>query len=125
MSFDLVNTTEETIPNIKFKEIKERSLGVDYSLSVVIAPAEKLKELNLKYRNIRESTDILSFPFSSKEGEIYICPEETRKEAKKFDRDYENFFAFLFVHGCAHLKGYDHSDKMEEFEADLRKTFNI
>ena len=30
------------------------------------------------------------------------------KKRKKFDRPYANFILFLFIHGCVHLKGYEH-----------------
>ncbi|MFA6459271.1 MAG: rRNA maturation RNase YbeY [Candidatus Paceibacterota bacterium] len=125
MGISIANTTEEAIPNVNYKAIKEAALGLAYELNVVISTPEDIKKLNLIYRNKNEATDILSFPLSSDIGEMYMCPEEARKEAKKFDREYENFFAFLFIHGCAHLKGYDHSDTMEVFEAKLRKKFRI
>jgi len=51
--------------------------------------------------------------------------EETKKEAVKFERSYENFFPFLFIHGCVHLKGYDHGAIMESIEAEARKKFNV
>jgi ssRNA-specific RNase YbeY (16S rRNA maturation enzyme) len=43
----------------------------------------------------------------------------------EFDRTYENFLVFLFIHGLVHLKGYDHGDKMEKVEIKFRKKFNI
>lgn len=125
MSFSLVNTTKEYVPQIDFKAIKEAVLGSEYALSLVISDAAELKKLNLIYRNKNNPTDILSFPLSDSEGEIYMCPEEVRSEMKRFDRNYENFFAFLFIHGCAHLKGHDHSDRMEEFESTIRSQFHI
>lgn len=128
--FSITNDTENDFDQIEeldipFSKIKEVSLGKDYELSLVFAGPEKIKRLNLTYRNKNTSTDILSFPISESEGEIYICPDEARKEAKKFDRDFKNFIAFLFIHGCVHLKGHDHGSTMENIEVDLRKKFNI
>lgn len=108
-----------------FNKMKEAVLGKEYDLSFAyIAPA-KMKKLNLIYRNINKPTDILSFPLSKTEGEMYICLSEARKEAKKFDRTYENFLHFLFIHGLVHLKGYDHGSTMERIEAKVRKEFGI
>jgi rRNA maturation RNase YbeY len=59
------------------------------------------------------------------EGEIFINIEETKKEAKKFGRNFENFLAFLFIHGLVHLTGLDHGKKMESMEVKYRKYFNI
>ena len=100
-------------------------LGTKYSLSLVIASPAQIQKLNLIYRDKDEPTDILSFPLSETEGEIYICTSESRREAKKFDRSYANFIKFLFIHGCVHLKGHDHGAIMESIEAEARKEFNV
>jgi probable rRNA maturation factor len=109
----------------KFQEIHDEILGKEYDLSWAFISPAKIKKLNLIYRNINKPTDILSFPISKTEGEIYICKSEARKECKKFDRTYENFLLFIFIHGCVHLKGYDHGSTMERIEAKFRKQFGI
>jgi len=108
-----------------FDQIKEAVLGSKYELSLVFTTPAKIKKLNLIYRNINKPTDILSFPLSKTTGEIFICKSEAKKEMKKFDRSYENFLSFLFIHGLVHLKGYDHGVKMEKMEERFRKMFNI
>lgn len=108
-----------------FEQMKIAVLGKSYDLSVAFVSPARMKELNLSYRNINKPTDILSFPLSEKEGEIYICLSEAKKEAKKFDRAYENFLGFLFIHGLVHLKGFDHGSTMESIEARFRKKFGI
>ena len=108
-----------------FKDMKKAILGKDYDLSFAFISAEKIKKLNKIYRNINKPTDILSFPLSKKEGEMYICLSEARKESKKFDRKYENFLHFLFIHGLVHLKGYEHGSTMENIEEKFRKKFGV
>ena len=124
-TFSLINETENIIPSIPFKEIKEASLGKNYTLSLIFTTPEKIKKLNLIYRDKNIATDILSFPIDEIEGEIYICLEEAKKESVKFDRSFENFIAFLFIHGCVHLKGHDHGSTMEDIEVELRKKFQV
>ncbi len=109
----------------EFKKIKEAVLGKKYDLSFAFVSPTKIKKLNLTYRNKNKATDILSFPLSKTEGEMYICIVETRKEAKKFGRSYENFLRFLFIHGLVHLKGFDHGSTMESIEAKFRKKFGV
>ena len=109
----------------KFKKIKEVALGKSYALSFSFTTPAHMKKLNLIYRDKNKPTDILSFPLSENEGEIYISRSEARKEAKKFGRTAENFLKFLFIHGCVHLQGYDHGPKMEREEEKLRKKFHI
>jgi len=124
-NFTLVNETRGSIPRISFAEIKNAILGKGYKLNLIITSSEHIQKLNTIYRNKEHATDILSFPLSTTEGEIYISLTETREEAKKFDRTYENFFAFLFIHGCTHLKGHDHGAIMERIEVKIRRKFNV
>jgi probable rRNA maturation factor len=109
----------------EFELIKKEILGSKYELSLVFCTANRIKSLNKIYRNINKSTDILSFPLSKISGEIFICKAETKKMAREFDRSYDNFQVFLFIHGCVHLKGYNHGLKMEKIEAKFRKKFGI
>ena len=108
-----------------FELIKKAILGSKYELSLVFITAPKIQKLNKIYRNINKPTDILSFPLSQTSGEIFICKTEARKMMSEFNRPYENFLTFLFIHGLVHLKGYDHSDKMEKVEEKFRKKFGI
>jgi probable rRNA maturation factor len=113
------------LQNKLFKDIKMAVLGKSYVLSFSFTGPKAIQKLNLIYRNKNKPTDILSFPLSKNEGEIYICKSEAKKEAKKFDLSYEKFITYLFIHGCVHLKGYDHGVKMEAIESQLRKRFGI
>lgn len=125
INFNITNTTKSKLPNFDFEKMKDAVLGKKYELSVIIIGKKEIQKLNKEYRDINKPTDILSFPLSDDFGEIYINPEMTKIEAKKFDRDYNNFFAFLFIHGLVHLKGFDHGSTMENIEAQFRKKFHI
>lgn len=105
--------------------MKDAILGKKYELSLVIVSKSEIKELNRKYKGINKPTDILSFPLSPKEGEIFINLDMAKIEAKKFNRTYENFLGFLFIHGLVHLKGFDHSSTMESIEARFRNKFGV
>lgn len=121
----IVNETNATLPRVAFADIAKSALGPRYHLSVVVTSPARMKELNTIYRDKKEPTDILSFPLTGDEGEIYLCLEEAAREARKFGREFENFVAFLFIHGCVHLKGYDHGATMERIESGLRKKYGI
>jgi probable rRNA maturation factor len=125
MPFTLIHKSKTKLPAIPFRKIALESLGSDYVLSVAIVSPAHIQKLNVMYRHINKPTDILSFPLSKNEGEIYLCLSEAKKESKKFDRSYENFLAFLFIHGCVHLKGYDHGSTMEKIEQRIRRKFDI
>ena len=125
MSFTLINENYSKVPTISFEQIKDAALGADYTLNLIFTTSKNIEKLNTIYRNKECPTDILSFPISETEGEIYISETEARAEATKFDRDYDNFIGFLFIHGCTHLKGHDHGAIMEDIEIQLRKQFGI
>jgi probable rRNA maturation factor len=124
-SFNLTNNTKAKLPRLAFADMKNAILGKKYELSLIIVSKKEIQKLNNRYRDINKPTDILSFPLSESFGEIYINPDMTKIEAKKFDRNYENFFAFLLIHGLVHLKGFDHGSTMESIETRFRKKFGI
>jgi probable rRNA maturation factor len=124
-TFNITNTTKAKLPSLAFADMKDAVLGKKYELSVIIVTKSVIQKLNKEFRDINKPTDILSFPLSDDFGEMYINPDMTKIEAKKFGRDYENFFAFLFIHGLVHLKGFDHGSTMESIEARFRKKFGV
>ncbi len=111
------------LPEIPYKEIKETILGKKYTLTIIFCTPEESKERNRAYRDKDYPTNILSFPLSDDDGEIYISLATARKDAKKFDMTYSEFLHLLVVHGCLHLKGYDHGSTMEELEERYCKKF--
>ncbi len=121
----VINKSKSTLPCVDFDLIAVEILGSEYELNVIFIENEEIAKLNLIYREKNEPTDILSFPITDNVGEIYISPEESKKMMRDFGREYDNFIAFLFIHGCVHLKGYDHGGKMESIEKKVRDKFGI
>lgn len=105
--------------------MKDAVLGKNYSLSVVIADTKLIQKLNNIHRGKNKPTDILSFPLDKKEGEMFLNLAKCKIKAKEFDRTFENYLAFVFIHGLVHLKGFDHGSKMESIEKKFRKKFEI
>ena len=126
-NFEIFNKTKTNSPidELVFANMKKTVLGNNYELSLVIVKKGEIRKLNKSYRNLDKATDILSFPISEKEGEIFLCPEIALKEAPRFGRNYENFLKYLFIHGLAHLKGFEHSSKMELEEGKIRNKFGV
>ena len=99
-----------------FGKIKNDILGESYELSIAYVSEKKSKEINKRYRNIDKATNILSFPLSKNTGEIILCRATIKKEAKNFGKTFSQFLGFLVIHGMLHLKGFEHSSRMEEAE---------
>ena len=124
-NFTITNKTKSTLPSVPFVNIKNAVLGKDYSLSLVFIGKNKSLDLNFSYRGKNNPTNILSFPLNKNTGEIFITPALAKKEAKAFGRQTDNFVAFLFIHGLVHLKGFEHSSRMEAEETKFRKKFGV
>ena len=105
-----------SIPELPFLNIKNIILSHKYSLNVIFCPPLLSKKLNWQYRNKDYPTNILSFPLSDTEGEIYIQLGTARKDAKKHNMSYNKFIHLLFIHGCLHLIHHDHGEEMEKLE---------
>ena len=86
--------------------------------TILLTNSSFIKKLNKKFRKKNKPTDVLSFPFSSKQdfklkkekniyiGDIAVCYEIIKKRSKKTDFFLE--FNKVWVHGLLHLIGYDH-----------------
>ncbi len=122
---DIKNTTRKKNPALPFQKIQEEVLGKKYELSLVLIGDKLSQKLNKKHRKINKPTNILTFPLSKSAGEIFINLNLAKKQAPKFDKNYTNFIGFLLIHGLMHLKGYEHSSKMEKEEKKIRDRFNL
>lgn len=125
MSLAITNTTKGKLPRLPFAKMAEVVLGKDYDCSLVVVSSRKSRELNRTYRQKDKPTNILSFPLDENEGEIFLDLKKSREDAVNFDRTYTNFIGFLFIHALFHLKGHDHSTKMENAEKKVRAIFKI
>lgn len=110
---------------LPFREMKDAALGEAYELELVFVAPEKMRDLNRDHRGKDKPTNILSFPLDAASGQIFICPSLAKEEAPAFGRDFDNYLAFLFIHGLLHLKGYDHGSTMESEERKIRAQFGI
>jgi len=88
-------------------------LGLDLErvgeVSVALVDPATIHDLNLRFRDKDEPTDVLSFgvdgPYGEMVGEVVICPRCAGPEMGVDE---------LVVHGALHLGGMDHG---EDFEA--------
>lgn len=121
MKIAIFNNTEENITDLEkilkkvFKNIKNKN-----SCSIIFVSDEEIKDLNNRYRNINNKTDVLSFPNEDKTdktlGDIFISLNVAKTQAKEYKHSLNREIAFLAVHGYLHLIGYDHNTKEEEKE---------
>ncbi len=123
-SFALASTIKD-YPDFPYEKMKEAVLGKKYILTLAFVGTKRAQKLNLAYRQKSYVPNVLSFPLSKQEGEIYLCPEIAYPEAKDFNLSPKGYIAFLFIHGLLHLKGHDHSATMERLEQRYLRQFKI
>jgi probable rRNA maturation factor len=114
--FSITNKTGILLPRLPLEDIKNDILGKNYSLSLAFVNKKESREINKKYKGKDKSTNILSFSLHKNEGEIIMCPMVVRQEAKSFEKTFRQFLGFLVIHGMLHLKGMEHSSRMERAE---------
>lgn len=141
----ITNESEMDVPMRALSERVERlyeHIGEGESeVSIVLTTDEAIRELNKEWRDIDESTDVLSFPMREDEdpeiaaqlplGDVVISVETALRYVESChhkDRINEgpapltetwsllDELTFLVIHSTLHLLGYDHAEPEEEKE---------
>jgi len=100
-------------------------LNDSYSISVKFVSSNTMKKLNNQFLKKNAPTNVLAFPLNSDNdpfhslGDIAICSELVKKEAKAQDKRVEDHLAHLFIHGVLHLLGYRHSSKSDSKRMEI------
>ena len=107
-------------------------------LSIVVGNDALLKSLNLKYRNVDATTDVLSFPSGEVDpdtqayylGDIVISLPRAQEQASTEGHLLVDEMLLLVVHGTLHLLGYDHMEpadkvKMQSAQDNILKQLGL
>jgi probable rRNA maturation factor len=96
----------------------------DADVTLQLTDNEEMRQINLTYREIDHTTDVLSFnqdyvdPETQRYylGDILISVEQAQSQAQDNNHSLSEECAFLAIHGTLHLLGYDHSNQPEKEE---------
>lgn len=113
------------IKGLPFEHLAKTVLPKKYDLSIVWANSKLAKSLNKKYRGKSYVPNVLSFPISKMNGEIFLNSEQIKKDAKKFELNFSECAIYMLIHGMLHLKGYEHGARMDGEEMRLLRKFKI
>jgi probable rRNA maturation factor len=75
------------------------------------------RRLNREYRKKNYATNVLTFDTS----DIVLCHPVIRREARAQGKSVAAHYAHLVVHGCLHLRGYDHEKKRDAARMEARE----
>tara|TARA_B100000674_G_scaffold488138_1_gene499745 strand:+ start:561 stop:1025 length:465 start_codon:yes stop_codon:yes gene_type:complete len=123
--------------NKKFTKYKKKNIFC----TILLSGENEIKKLNKKFRKKNKATDVLSFPFYDRkklkeklrnDEEIYlgdIIINLNKIKGKKNKNNFKVEFNKLWVHGLAHLFGYDHKKdddfyKMNKIEKKFLSYMN-
>ena len=126
--FEIFNETNEDINIEEEKKIIEYALSHEkiknVEFNVIFVDSNTITKINREYRGIDKVTDVISFALEDNEevkfefgrllGDIYICTDKMKEQAKEYGHSLLREQGFLTVHGLLHLLGYDHMTKEEE-----------
>tara|TARA_B100001059_G_C17619534_1_gene468776 strand:+ start:237 stop:692 length:456 start_codon:yes stop_codon:yes gene_type:complete len=123
--------SENQISKILNRVIEEAKFKIEdfenKELSISCVSEEESKVLNKKYRGKNKPTNVLSFSVNEQLtknlliGDIILCIEIIKKEAKEYSKNFENRLKHMIIHGFLHLLSFNHEEnheriKMEELE---------
>ena len=106
----------------------------DCLLNVVLTDDREIRRINRDFRNTDKSTDVLSFPMNVftpgaycgknaerdmetgavNMGDMVISCEHVIAQAEEYGHSVFRELAYLTIHSCLHLLGYDHLDEGKE-----------
>ncbi len=113
---DVYNGTRGPLPRVPFCTIAKDILGPRFAVSVALLGDRRSRALNLEFRKKSYVPNVLSFQTGKTTGEIILNPRKARQEAKQYGHTEREHLLYLFVHACLHLKGHDHSTRMDALE---------
>jgi rRNA maturation RNase YbeY len=93
------------------KALKTRGLEEGVELSIAFVGRKRAKELNVNYRKMSYIPQVLGFPMSREKdkdgwirlGDIVICTQKLKDEAKLFQRDIYDILDEWMLHGVDNL----------------------
>lgn len=114
---------------------------------------QEIRTLNKQTRNIDRITDVLSYPYTEVKvgqklklkdyacdidpfdhklllGDIVLCVDRAKEQAKEYGHSLNREICFLFCHAMLHLMGYDHIEPEDEKimtakQAEILNSLNI
>jgi probable rRNA maturation factor len=116
---------------------KKFNISKNFYFTVHSINEDESKKINKKTFNKNFPTDVLSFPLynnidsinnldknmSEDMGDMFICRNVIKKNAKIYNKDFSEELQYIVIHGLLHLIGYSHkkNDKLKIYESELMK----
>jgi len=97
--------------------LRRLKVNSNKELCITFVNDETMREYNSLYRDIRKTTDVLSFAQDGPDitilGDIIISAETAKRRSKGYRIEFDAEIVNLIIHGILHLLGYDHKHNKE------------
>ena len=116
---------------------KKLNISKNFYFTVHSVNEDESRKINKKTFNKNFPTDVLSFPLynnidsinnldknmSEDMGDMFVCRNVIKKNAKIYNKDFSEELQYIVIHGLLHLIGYSHkkNDKLKIYEEELMK----
>ena len=119
---------EKWLQNVIISEEKKEG-----DINYIFCDDEYLHEINVKYLNHDDYTDVISFDNAVGNilhGDIFISTERVAENAEKFQVSFQKELKRVIAHGLLHFCGYkdkadDEAQLMREKEDEKIKMFHV
>ncbi len=86
----------------------------EYELGIFFVSQAEMIRLNKMFFNSDYATDVIASPVETTSnlpivmlGDVFVCMDTARRQAREYQHTYEAEIALLVTHGILHLLGYD------------------
>jgi len=79
----------------------------DCQIAVYLIEPSEMASLNQTHLHHEGSTDVITFDYGGRSGEIFISIDDAVGQGRQFRRPWQEELARYVAHGLLHLAGYD------------------
>ncbi len=93
--------------------------GQGWQVRIILVADAEIIALNRRFFKLEDSTDVISFNITDAgaavlDGEVYICVDAARRQAKEYAVSLGEELQRLTAHGLFHLLGHEDSDPQQK-----------
>ena len=90
-------------------------------LTIRVVGMAEARRLNATFRKRNYATNVLSFSYDRRHGDLVLCHPVLRREARAQRKTLAAHYAHLVVHGVLHLRGEDHRRRSDAARMEGRE----